>query len=104
MDLWNQIVEGKEPVIIAGAMGGFVRWVTLKERLLEGCASIAVGAVCALYLNPLAMPIITGWFGQVSMTDVQKVGFSGFVVGATGTVLAGLLIDAALGFQRRKSE
>ena len=101
MDWLSEIFTGKEPVLFAGAAGGFVRWVTLKEKFLEGVASIAVGAICSLYLSPLAEPVIASVFGSIHLTDPQRAGFSGFVIGTSGTLFAGLVIDAVRGFRRK---
>lgn len=102
MSWWQDILAGKEPVIIAGAAGGFVRWVTLRERFLDGVASVAVGAVCALYLSPLAEPIVQSAFGTLSITAEQRSGFGGFVIGLGGVWLAGIIIDAVRSFRRKE--
>ena len=100
MDLW-ELVAGKEPVLVAGAAGGFVRWVTLRERFVEGMASIACGAICAVYLSPLAVPMISSAFGALHMSEAQQVGFSGFVIGLGGVFVSGLVIDIVRGFRRK---
>lgn len=78
--------------VIAGALGGLVRWVTLKENKRDGLASLIVGAICALYIGPLAEPLLTPLIGSISPGN-DAAGFSSFVVGLGGISLAGFLLD-----------
>lgn len=100
MTLWAFIQE-REAVLMAGAAGGFVRWVTLRERFLDGMASILVGAICALYLSPLADPVVNSVFGAITITPEQRAGFSGFVIGLGGVWLAGIVIDAVRAIRKK---
>ena len=43
MDWFWNLITGKEPVIVAGAAGGLVRWVRLKERWFNGVMSVEIG-------------------------------------------------------------
>jgi len=40
-DLWSWIMTDQAKTALAGAAGGIVRWVTLRERWQDGVASIA---------------------------------------------------------------
>ena len=44
--------------VAAGAAGGIVRWVTLRQNWKEGVSSIVVGGLCALYLGPIVTPLL----------------------------------------------
>jgi hypothetical protein len=58
-DFWSSIMTDQAKTTLAGAAGGIVRWVTLRERWQDGVASLLVGSICALY----AM-ISSGYPGQ----------------------------------------
>ena len=77
---------------LAGALGGLVRWITLREHWIDGIAALIVGAICAMYLGPLIEPILTPTIGKIA-PGRDAAGFSAFVVGLGGISLSGLLID-----------
>lgn len=75
--------------IIAGALGGLVRWLTLRERWQDGLASMTVGAICAYYATPAIYPQIESIVGS----DQGGHSLAGFFVGIGGIVIVGLVID-----------
>lgn len=85
---------------LAGAAGGLVRWLTLRESLRDGAISLLVGCICALYIGPLAMPILDPIVSAIAPGDDAR-GFSSFIVGLGGISIAGLLLDIITA--RRKS-
>lgn len=87
---WLFTDEGK--AAIAGAAGGIVRWVTLREHWKDGILSLIVGAICAIYLGPLVAPMLEPVIGKIA-PDGDTSGFSSFVVGLGGISLSGFLID-----------
>jgi membrane associated rhomboid family serine protease len=87
---WLFTPEGK--AAIAGAAGGIVRWVTLREHWKDGLLSLLVGAICAIYLGPLVAPLIEPVVGKIA-PESDGAGFSSFVVGLGGISLSGFLID-----------
>jgi hypothetical protein len=82
---------------IAGALGGLVRWITLKENWKDGFTTLLVGAICAMYLGPLVSPILEPVIGKIA-PDQGAAGFTSFVVGIGGISLSAFLIDI---FRRR---
>jgi hypothetical protein len=93
---------GSEPgkAALAGALGGIVRWVTLREHWRDGILSLLVGAICAVYLGPLVAPILEPVIGKLAPGG-DTAGSSGFVVGISGMSISGLLIDV---FRARRAE
>jgi len=87
---WLASDPGK--AVVAGALGGVVRWLTLQERPRDGMASMIVGAICALYLGPLAVPIIEPMVGKIATNPEQTIGFGSFVIGIGGMSASGFLI------------
>jgi len=80
-------------LIIAGALGGLVRWLTLRDHWSDGVIAIAVGAICATFVSPLALPALTPFLGAVGMPPESVNGFSGFLIGVGGISVSGLLLD-----------
>ena len=78
--------------ILAGAAGGLVRWITLRDNWREGVPAVIAGALSALYLGPLAVPLLEPWVGPIAPGENAE-GFSSFVVGIAGISLTGLVID-----------
>lgn len=93
---------GSEPgkAAVAGALGGIVRWLTLRPSWKEGAATLLVGMICAVYLGPLALPLVDGSVGRV-IPGGDMAGLSSFLVGIGGISLSGLLMDI---FDRRRSD
>ena len=80
------------PARHAGAAGGIVRWVTLRENWKDGSLSLLVGAICAIYLGPLINPLLEPVLGHITPAKDTN-GFASFVVGLGGISLSGFLID-----------
>lgn len=85
---------------LAGALGGLVRWVTLRESVREGLGSLLVGSVCALYLGPLVEPVLTPVLGKLA-PGAGASGFASFVVGLGGIGFSGLILDILRNMRRR---
>ncbi len=83
---------------LAGAAGGLVRWLTLRETWRDGVASLLVGTVCAVYLGPIAEPMLRPVLGALAPNH-NPAGFSSFVVGLGGIGLSGFVIDALRRFR-----
>lgn len=78
---------------IAGALGGLVRWLTLRENWREGVVSITVGAICAVYLGPLALPAVEPLLSNVMGDDKAVTGLTTFIVGIGGIGVVGFVLD-----------
>lgn len=78
--------------VMAGALGGIVRWITLQETRSAGVRSVIVGSICAAYLGPLVAPLLEPVIGKIA-PDAGSDGFAGFIVGLGGISIASLLID-----------
>lgn len=77
---------------LAGALGGVVRWATLRHDWREGLVAVVVGAICAIFLGPLVEPLLEPVLGAIT-PDGGADGFASFVVGLGGISLSGLVID-----------
>jgi hypothetical protein len=94
---WDWIGTDAGKAAIAGAAGGIVRWLTLRQNPKEALASLVVGSICAIWLGPLVAPIIEPVIGQIS-PDGDADGFASFMVGLGGISIASFVIDV---FQNR---
>lgn len=90
---WAWLLGEKGQIAIAGALGGIVRWLSLREDWQSGLISIIVGAICALYLAPLAIPTIEPLIGKIVVDSASRAGFSGFLIGIGGIAVSGFVID-----------
>jgi len=92
---WFSTDPGK--AVIAGGLGGLIRWITLRHSLKEGVLTIVVGAICANYLGPLVVPMLEGTLGKLIPIE----GLGHFVVGMGGLSLTGMILDV---FERKRRE
>ena len=86
--LWSDVGRAA----LAGAAGGVVRWVTLRDNWREGLTGLAVGSLCAIYLGPLAQPILEPVIGAIA-PDGDVNGFSSFIIGLGGISISGFILD-----------
>lgn len=84
----------KLPLIIAGALGGVVRWLTLRDHWSDGVISMLVGAICAMYIAPLAIPSLVPILGNINVAPENVGTLSGFLIGIGGITVSGFFIEA----------
>jgi len=92
MDLIQWLFTDPGRAAIAGAAGGVVRWVTLRHDWREGLTGLLVGSLCAIYLGPLAEPLLAPVIGRIAPGD-SAAGFASFVIGLGGISIAGFILD-----------
>ena len=95
---WLASEPGK--AALAGAAGGLVRWITLRDNWTEGVPGLIVGAVCALYLGPLVEPLLEPVVGAIAPAS-DPAGFAAFIVGLGGIGLAASVIDILQAWRQR---
>jgi hypothetical protein len=92
VDLIQWLASDAGRAAIAGAAGGLVRWVTLRDDWREGLTGLLVGSICAIYLGPLAEPLLDPVIGKIAPGD-SAAGFASFVIGLGGISIAGFILD-----------
>ena len=92
-DFWVYVFGDRGQTIIAGALGGMVKWLSLRDHWSDGIIAIIVGAICAVYLSPLALPIMDPVLKVVIDNYQQRATLSGFVIGIGGIGVVGLIMD-----------
>jgi len=97
---WFRTPEGK--LALAGAAGGAVRWATLREKPVQGMASLFVGLVCSVYLGPVAVPIVDLLFARVLLDPDQRALPAGFIVGMLGIAFTGFIIDIWGAYRKKR--
>jgi hypothetical protein len=80
-------------IAVAGAAGGIVRWLRLRESLRDGLTSVIIGGVCAVYLEPLALPALEPVLGKIIANPSKLSNLSAFLVGIGGIAVSGFVID-----------
>lgn len=84
----------KGQLLLAGGLGGVVRWLTLRDKFPDGIISIVVGGICAVYLSPLALPALGPMLGAIGMSSDNSASLSGFMIGLGGITVSGIVMDA----------
>lgn len=87
---WLASEPGK--AALAGAAGGLVRWITLRDSWREGVPALVVGAACAVYVAPFLEPLLSTPLGAVA-PDGDVTALAAFVTGLGGIGITGFLID-----------
>lgn len=90
---WSFLGGDDAKVVLAGALGGVVRWMTLRDHWIDGLVAIVVGAICSLYLSPLAIPALTPVFEGLHVEPESVLGVSGFLMGIGGITASGFVLD-----------
>lgn len=91
---WNWLTAGNGAALLAGAAGGIVRTMTLRQcDWRDAIVNLGVGSICAIYLGPLAAPILEPAFGMISADTSGATGFTGFVIGLGGVTISGAVLD-----------
>jgi hypothetical protein len=78
---------------VAGALGGIVRWIRLKEPWREGLLSVFAGAIIARYLYPFTLFMLDPALKIMADDPGARIGMAGFITGVMGMILVGLIID-----------
>lgn len=90
MDLFN---PGKEAIAaaLAGAAGGVVRHLTLREPLWpNSIANVVVGSLSAIYLSPIAAPLLEKLLGKID----GGADLGSFLIGLGGMTASNMVITA----------
>lgn len=80
-------------LVVAGALGGVVRWLTLKETWGDGLISVIVGSITAVYVGPAAFPILKPIIDLTGVEHEAAIGLSGFLIGLGGILVSGFVLD-----------
>lgn len=96
--IWGQFAESfpeQIPLVaFSGFFGGLSRWIALREKWWpDGLGTIVVGVTAAVFLSPIAEPLLSPVVGKLEMEPVVANMFGGFVTGLMGVSLIGLLLD-----------
>ena len=95
---WLSSTPGQ--VLLAGLVGGVLRWLTTEKTWRGGLASIASGIATAWYLGPPTAIWFAERFGA-QPDNPQVVGGVSFVVGIGGTSLIALIVSVSRGLNTR---
>ena len=100
------LLEETPQIIIAGALGGLTRSLSIKDHSLREIAkNVVIGCTCGFYLSPVLQPALTGLL--VRLTDVQPravAPLAGFMIGAGGLTVVTFFLDVVLNKLKRDSE
>jgi MFS family permease len=85
--------DGAAGAAVAGALGGLVRWITLREHWVDGMIAVFIGGIAAVYLSPLVFPLVGPILSVVIDEPEPRERLSSFLTGLAGIAIIGFLID-----------
>lgn len=89
---WLQSDKGS--LLIAGLAGSAVSAAMEWTGILPAIRKIVIGTLCAMYLSPLAVPLL-GWvLGGLQVPTENAAGVSGFLMGVIGIVVIEIILKA----------
>lgn len=98
---WDNLSFTDAAPIIAGAAGGVVRSISLRQNLRESIATVTVGILCSTYLSAPFAPVLVKWGQGLFPTLPDALGPSGFIVGFLGIAFTGFIMDIFRGWTKR---
>lgn len=83
-------------LLTAGVAGSAVSAAMEWTGMLPAIRKMVVGTLCALYLSPLAVPVLTWALNGLSVPSaaVRSTGLSGFLMGVVGIVVIEIIMKA----------
>jgi hypothetical protein len=96
---WLQSARGE--LLTAGALGAVVSVAMEYTGVLPAIRKIAVGSISALYLAPLAVPLLSSALGAISIPTENAAGVAGFLVGIGNIIIIEIILKA---FRLRRDE
>lgn len=78
-------------VILAGIVGGLIRWITTEKTVRGGLAAMAAGLAAAWYLGPAAAALVSDVF-NVAPDNLGLLGAVAFTVGLGGVSIVALIV------------
>lgn len=94
MSFWDWLASTKGELLLAGLAGAVVSAVTEWNGWRLATRKVVVGVICALYLWPLALPLL-GWaLGALHIPQENAVSLSGFVMGMIGIIVIEIILKA----------
>ena len=91
-NLWHWLLSEPGKAALAGALGGVVRWITLRDNWKEGAPALVLGAIAAVYLGPLVEPVIATPVSTVA-PEADTKSLAAFLTGVGGVGVVGMALD-----------
>lgn len=94
-EVWTWLKSEAGMIAVSGAAGGAVRAFVLKERPALALRSIAVGFLCAIFLESSVAPYLPMKFSHFGI---------GFLIGIAGIAIVGFVMDVVRAYRNRIKE
>jgi hypothetical protein len=101
MTIYDWLQSARGELLTAGALGAVVSVAMEYTGVLPAARKIAVGTISALYLAPLAVPLLSSVLGAISMPTENAAGVAGFLVGIGNIIIIEIILKA---FRLRRDE
>ena len=94
MNILDWLSTEKGQLLQAGLAGSAVAAAMEWTGFMPAMRKIVVGTLCALYLSPLAVPIL-GWALGIANVPIENAaGVSGFLMGVSGIIVIEIILKA----------
>jgi hypothetical protein len=91
--MFNFNFGSQDQMVIAGALGGVVRWLTLRSSWVDGLISIVIGGICSAYLGPVCEQMLQPMIGGFVLDPSARAGLAGFLIGIGGVGVSSFVLD-----------
>ena len=99
--IWNWLQSQRGENLVGGLLGAAVAAAMEYQGALPALRNIFVGTICALYLSPLALPLLSWALGSLAVPQENVAGVGGFIVGMVGIIIVEIILKA---FRLRRDE
>jgi len=89
---WVQGESGK--LLVAGLAGPAVSAAMEWTGILPAVRKIIVGSCCAMYLSPLAVPMLSWALGGLQVPQENAATLGGFLMGVVGIIIIEIIVKA----------
>lgn len=90
--IWKWLASDPGRAALAGALGGLVRWITLRDSWKEGVPALILGGVAAVYLGPIVEPVLAQPVDGVA-PKADTSALAAFITGLGGVGISGFVLD-----------
>lgn len=94
MNIMDWLSSEKGQLLQSGLAGSAVSAAMEWTGFMPAVRKIVVGTLCALYLSPLAVPLLGTVLGIAKVPRENAAGVSGFLMGVTGIIVIEILLKA----------
>lgn len=94
MSIFDWLTGEKGQLLQSGLAGSAVAAAVEWTGIMPSLRKIIVGSLCALYLSPIAVPMLSWALGMGGIPIENAAGVSGFLMGVGGIIVIEIVLKA----------